>query len=69
MSCVKELEKLSKEINKKMDIREIKNNLNNQETFMMVKEHGQPYNKNNQITFMVVKEHGQPYDNNKCVLC
>lgn len=68
MASLKELEKISKELNKKMGIPEIKNDLNNQQTYMMVKEHGQPYDKIQPIgltTRMVGKEHGQPYKKNK----
>jgi hypothetical protein len=62
MSSLEELKKISKELNKKMGIQEIKNNVNNQQTYMMVKEHGQPYDNNYYKSFMIVREHGQPYD-------
>jgi hypothetical protein len=68
MASLKELEKISKELNKKMGIQEIKNNVNDQQTYMMVKEHRQPYDKIQPIgmtTRMVGKEHGQPYNKNK----
>ena len=37
-------------------------NQNKNMTFMIIPEHGQPYNPN--MTLMGVREHGQPYNSN-----
>ena len=36
-------------------------NNDNNITLMVIKEHGQPYNKGKMITRMAVQEHGKPY--------
>lgn len=61
MSNISELSKFSEKLKDSIKTSCINNDSMNMQTYMLVKEHGQPFKDIIGTTRMAIKEHGQPF--------